>query len=87
MFNNKFKIKIHGRAGLTYKEGKKSVSIDSEMLFSEYNMVIYTNSIKSWNPPFDNEMLTEENKKRIISNIKKDFEKTGIKVDWEGLNT
>ena len=82
MFGKKYKIKIHGRAGLTYKEGKKAVSINSEMLFGEYNMVIYKGSIKQWNPPFDKEILTGEDKERIINNIKEDFDKCGIKVDW-----
>ena len=58
--SKKYKVKLEGRAGATYIEGKKKMRIDSEMLTGPTDIVIYTNRINSWEPPFDKEKLTDE---------------------------
>lgn len=84
MFFNKknYKLEITGRAGLLYKEDKKSMKIDSEMLAgSIHDVVIYTDSINQWNPPFENEFVSKNDKDRILSNVKMDLESNSYKVD------
>ncbi len=76
----RFKVKLKGRAGGLYIEGKKKMKINSEMLVGPTDIVIYTDSINSWEPPFDKERFSDEDKSRIIENIKNDLEKAGLKV-------
>lgn len=78
-----FKVRITGRAGLIYQEGKKSMNVDSEMLSGPtFDIVIYKDSIKGWEPPFSSDPVDDNEKRRIIENIKSDLEKSGYKVDF-----
>jgi hypothetical protein len=64
MFGRKkdFKLKLTGRAGLIYEENGKSMRVDSEMLVGPtHDIVIYKDSIKSWAPPFEAEVIDEKN--------------------------
>jgi hypothetical protein len=83
MFEKKaFKLKVTGRAGLIYSEAGKSMRIDSEMLVGPtYDIVIYKDSIASWEPPFESESLTAEEKERILANVKAHLERQSYKVD------
>lgn len=82
-FNRKnFSVKVTGRAGLIYKEGKKLVKIDSEMLTGpDFDIVVYKNSFKRWEPPFEGDIINDIEKDRIIGNVKSDLEENGYKVD------
>jgi len=71
---------MHGRAGMTYKEGSKSMRVDCEMLFKDYDVVIYWSEVKRWNPPFDGEDLSEAEKARIKANIEKELK--SLRIDW-----
>lgn len=87
MFFNKkeFKLKITGRAGLLYQEGKRLMKIDSEMLVGPtYDIIVYTDSIRQWEPPFQKDRLDENEKNRILQNVRSDLEKNGYKVDMSG---
>jgi hypothetical protein len=76
-----FLVKITGRAGIIYKEKKKTLMIDSEMLTGgKYDMVIYFDSMNKWEPPNDHIELTEEEKNQIKSNI--DSELSNIRIEW-----
>ncbi|MBM3610901.1 MAG: hypothetical protein FJX18_05200 [Alphaproteobacteria bacterium] len=80
---NPFIVKALGRSGLLYQEGKKSMKIDSEMLVGpNYDIVIYKDSVKQWNPPFENDPVNEDDKNRILSNAKIDLQSGGYKVDF-----
>jgi len=79
--SEKYKVLLKGRTGLTYIEDKKSMTIDSELFFDPAGITIYTDSINSWDTPFDRESLTEDDRKRIIENITNHLENSGYKVD------
>jgi hypothetical protein len=76
----KYKVIFQGRSGLLYKEGEKTITVDSEQLSESLGIAIFTNSIKSWDTPFNEEALSEESRSRIIDNIKKDLERQKRKV-------
>ncbi len=76
--SKKFKINFKGRAGLIYSEEKKTIKIDSELLFDPAGVTIYCDSISHWD---DKEAITAKEKQRIISNVKNEFKKNGLKVD------
>lgn len=77
-----YKVKVTGRAGLIYKEGKKSMKVDSEMLTgSNYDIVVYKGSISKWDPPFEEDSVGKDEQNRILENIKSDLKEHGYKVD------
>ena len=75
-------IKLDGRAGLLYRDGDHSLSIDSEMLSGgEYDLVAYRDSIESWDPPFDREELLDGDREQIIENVTQELKK--YRIDWQ----
>ena len=73
---------IPRRSGvISYSDGNKTIILDSEMLAStsEYEMVIYTKSIKNWD---DSMPITELEKKEMISNIEQALDYKGYKADF-----
>ena len=43
--SKKYKVTLLGKAGLLYSEGKKKMTMDSELLVDPSGVVIYTESI------------------------------------------
>ena len=78
--SKKYKVVSKGRSGLLYKEGDKTITVDSELLSESLGIAIFTNSIKSWDHPFNEEALSGEDRSRIVENIKKDLERQKRKV-------
>lgn len=77
-----FTVKIHGRAGLTYKDESGSVDFDSEMLTGKFDMVIYVSYEAYWGG--DRSMpVSSPEKARIIENLKDYMLGKGIAVDWQ----
>ena len=83
MFKPKtFSLKFNGRSGITYKESGRRMLIDSEMLDGKtFDMVIYRDSIKCWQPPHDDEPVSEEKRRDIEDNIRMDLRR--YRVDWQ----
>jgi hypothetical protein len=57
-----------GRAGLEYREGEKVMHVDAEMLHSN-GFELFTNSIRSWQPPYERETVTAAKRQQIVENI------------------
>ena len=75
-----FSVEFLGRSGIEYKEGEKSLRVDSEMLAPPYGIAIYRESIRRWHPPFESVLLTAEHKNRIVDNIALVIESQGLRV-------
>jgi hypothetical protein len=76
----KYKVVAKGRSGLLYKEGDKTITVDSELLSESLGIAIFTDGIKSWDAPYNEEALSDEDRCRIVENIKKDLGKQKRKV-------
>ena len=75
-----YRVSLKGRAGIRYREGKKEMTIDSEMLFGGLDIVVYLGSISRWLLP----MMTFRSppkQKRIRRNLAEDLK--SLKVDWQ----
>jgi hypothetical protein len=72
-----FSIEVLGRTGLLYTEGLKSMHIDSEILASPGGIAILKNSIRAWNPPYENESVDDIKRKTIIDNLRRAFRSQG----------
>ena len=65
-----FSIEILGRIGLNYQEGDKVAFIDSEMLMTDPpSVAIWKKRIETWQPPYDNEKISEAKREEIVKNI------------------
>lgn len=52
-----YSVEILGRTGLRYREGPRSMFVDSEVLATPGGIVIYTSTIARWEPPHEAEEL------------------------------
>jgi len=76
------KIELTGRAGMIYSDADRVMKIDCEMLAKgEYDMVIYERSMHAWQPPHEDESVTDEE----ISKIKRDIENhlKRCRIEWQ----
>ena len=64
-----FTVQILGRTGIEYREGDKSMFVDSEILATGYGIAVFKNSIKAWRAPHEREQVSEEQRRRILENI------------------
>jgi hypothetical protein len=80
--SKKPRVELQGRAGLIYYEGNRRIKVDSELLAGpQFDIVIYSDSLKAWEPPFDEESLTPQDIERIKFNINSELKK--MRIDWQ----
>ena len=77
-----YKVKLKGRSGVEYSEGKKKIFIGSEFMSGSNGIVIYSDSLKAWQPPYENDELSIYEIERIKHNISEDLKGHGIPVEW-----
>lgn len=65
-----FSVEVLGRTGMQYREGNKSMFIDSEVLAPGKGIAISSKSIKAWGPPYGGELISPEKKAAIMNNIR-----------------
>ncbi|RPI75903.1 MAG: hypothetical protein EHM45_14265 [Desulfobacteraceae bacterium] len=81
IFDKEFEVQIVGRGSIIYKEGEKKLNVASEWLESTHHYWIISDSIRKWEPPFDNELVDYNKKVQIIENIKKALSHINASVD------
>lgn len=80
---DRYKVKLRGRSRIIYREEGKSVQIEVEMLAEEIDLVIYFDSIRHWELPHENEMISLDDKKRIKKNVTAALKEKGLAIEWE----
>jgi hypothetical protein len=65
-----YSVEVLGRTGMKYREGEKSMLVDSEVLSTGKGIQIFTKSIKEWDPPHHEELISPEKKAAIVDNIR-----------------
>lgn len=76
-----FSVEVLGQTGIRYREFGKSAFVDSEVLPGPSGMVVYKDSIQSWEPPNENSPMTAADRKRILENIRAAFRFQGFNID------
>ncbi|HYX34525.1 MAG TPA: hypothetical protein VE954_15595 [Oligoflexus sp.] len=72
------KVKFLGRSGIIYSEGKRNLSLLSEMLAGDdFDLVIYLSRASHWE---DGTPLSAEDKARIQANIAEELKSS--RIDW-----
>ena len=72
-----FSVEILGRTGLRYTEEGRTIFVDSEALATAGAMALYGASIRAWDPPNENEVLSDKDREDIIGNIRRAFTSRG----------
>lgn len=80
---NKYKVSLRGRSGVIYQEGKKSALIEAEMMTGPTDLVIYLDSLRFWQSPYEDEIVTLDDKLRIKENVTKELEVKSLNIEWE----
>jgi hypothetical protein len=76
-----YSVEVLGRTGLIYKEGSKTLQIDSEVLAGPSGIVVYTDSINSWDKPNAVSQIDDKERERIVSNIVAAFKFRGYDIE------
>jgi hypothetical protein len=79
-----FKVKLRGRSGIEYIENKRRAIFVSEFMSSEDpGIVIYSDDLITWEPPFDTEDLSSDDLERIKSNVVEYLKAKKIIAEWD----
>ena len=65
-----FSVEVLGRTGMKYREGDKSLFVDSEVLVAGKGIMIAAKSIIYWDPPNNEEPISPDKKAKILPNIR-----------------
>jgi len=72
-----FSVEVLGRTGLRYAEQGRTIFIDSEVLATADAMALYSVSIGAWDPPHENDVLSQTDREDIIDKIRRAFTSQG----------
>jgi hypothetical protein len=67
-----FSVEVLGRTGLRYTEDDRTMLIDSEVL-ARHGIGLYRWSLRRWEPPNDSLPIDEDERNRIVENIRQAF--------------
>lgn len=76
-----YSVEVLGRTGLRYREGRRTMFVDSEVLVPPAGIVIYTATVSRWESPHDSEELHPDACRRILDNIVATLRSQGVAVD------
>jgi len=83
--DGRIRIEVLGRTGIRYTEDGRSCLIDSEVLASETEAIaVWRNSIRSWEPPHDDDALSDNDRERILAHVKEAFASQDWRLDVTG---
>lgn len=74
------------RGFLRVNLANKIAHIEGELCFpptENFEFIVYVNSIKNWEEPFDKIEITEEEKEQLINDIKNEFRQKRGKVVFD----
>ena len=76
-----FSVEVLGRTGLLYREGGKSVRVDSEVQLGPSGMIVGASSIRHWDSPHEHLQIDDQTKRRIVENIQQAFRFSGFEIE------
>jgi hypothetical protein len=79
--SNGFSVEVLGRTGLRYREERRQMFVDSEVLIGTSGIAVYKDTIRKWDPPYNNVPVTDSDRDRILKNIRDAFRSHGFEID------
>ncbi len=76
-----FEIRVGGRGSILYLENEKNIEVNSEYSYDGC-IVVYESYIRKWDFPYDNEIIDDVKRNKILKNIKDalQFRKVNIEI-------
>ncbi len=78
-----FSVQVIEGGQLLYRERDRTMNIESERLVGATLLAVYSRSITRWNPPHENELLDESERRSIMHNILNAFASQGFSIRME----
>jgi hypothetical protein len=66
------------RGDVRYHNGTYAAHVSAERLTKGVDFIIYASILKSWLPPHETELLTAEQKEKVIRNVQKFISHSGL---------
>jgi len=81
-----FSVEVLGRTGILYKEGEHTMLVGSEVLApgAPVGIAVWSKSIRSWRPPYQDEHIDETERMAIINNIRRAVRFAGDDIEVIG---
>lgn len=73
-----YSVELKGGTHILYSEGGRQARIGSEIM-NDSTRVIYFRLFKSWLPPHESEVVTDEIKERVKQNIDEELQSQGLR--------
>ena len=67
----------------SYNEGKRKITISGEMLSGASELLVSISAVKSWNPPYNGEIIGQSKREQISANISAALECLGIAHEFD----
>jgi len=83
--DNELKIK-YDQKHVSYKKGDYATSISAEFVLNPVALCLYVDTLSSWYPPHEKEIITEEQKKEIIDTIKQALSLLNVRYEIVSVN-
>jgi hypothetical protein len=75
-----FSIQIEGRGSIVYQEGDRKITLNSEYLIGWKEILVYQNSITSWDNDNALSLIESKMKEKILTNVKNALSFLGISM-------
>lgn len=75
--DERYSVEVLGRTGLRYIDEGRTMVIDSEALATPGAMALYGTSIRAWDPPHENQVVSDRDREDIIGKIRRAFTSQG----------
>ena len=76
-----FSVEVLGRTGLPYRESGRQMFVDSEVSTGPSGMAVYKDTVRTWDPSYDNIPVTDSDRDRILNNVREAFRSQGLEID------
>ncbi|HZP41269.1 MAG TPA: Imm74 family immunity protein [Candidatus Binatia bacterium] len=76
-----FTVQILGRGRLRYCEPPRCVYVDTEFLVGPSGMVVYSRSIRRWEPPHAHEPIDDVKRAAIVANLRRALAFRGYDIE------
>ncbi len=75
-----FSVEVLGRTGLCYREGKRKMFVDSEVVTGPAGMAVYRDTIERWDAPHEADIVGHAERQQILNNIRDAFRFQGFEI-------
>lgn len=81
-FSKGITVRTIDRSRILYRDGRRKMYVSFEWVMPDGATQVDSYSVKKWESPHQNEIVTEIDKQHILNDIKKELERKGLIVKF-----